>query len=44
MLEPLTNWAGNITFGAARVHRPASVGEVQEIVSAAGELRVLDFQ
>ncbi|WP_238013028.1 FAD-binding protein [Dactylosporangium sp. AC04546] len=35
------NWAGNITFEAARVHRPESVEQVQEIVSAAEQVRVL---
>ncbi|MEU4419342.1 D-arabinono-1,4-lactone oxidase [Actinoplanes sp. NPDC024001] len=41
MRERLTNWAGNIVFGAERVHRPRSVAEVREIVAAAGRLRVL---
>lgn len=41
MRERLTNWAGNIVFGAERLHRPGTVGEVQEIVAAAGRLRVL---
>jgi alditol oxidase len=37
----LTNWAGNIEFGAHRVHRPRSVAEVQEIVAGSGRVRVL---
>jgi xylitol oxidase len=37
----VSNWAGNIEFGAARVHRPGSVPEVQEIVAAAERVRVL---
>lgn len=37
----LTNWAGNITFGAARVHRPSSVDEVREVVAGAERVRVL---
>ena len=41
MLEPLTNWAGNVTFGAKHVHRPRSVAEVREIVAEATRLRVL---
>jgi xylitol oxidase len=41
MREHLTNWAGNIVFGAERVHRPRSVDEVRDIVAAAGRLRVL---
>jgi len=37
----VTNWAGNITFGARRLHRPAALPELQEIVRAGGPLRVL---
>jgi alditol oxidase len=37
----VSNWAGNIEFGAARVHRPGSVAEVQEIVANAERVRVL---
>ena len=36
-----TNWAGNYTYGASRVHRPATREEVQEIVSSAPRVRVL---
>jgi xylitol oxidase len=36
-----TNWAGNITFGAARVHRPASVDEVRRLVAGANQVRAL---
>jgi xylitol oxidase len=36
-----TNWAGNVTFGAARVHRPASVPELQELVAGAERVRAL---
>src|SRR5258708_37549151 len=28
-----TNWAGNVTFGAERFHRPASVPELQHLVA-----------
>src|SRR5260370_25315652 len=28
-----TNWAGNVTFGAERFHRPASVPELQRLVA-----------
>lgn len=28
-----SNWAGNITFGAARIHRPSSVAELQRVVA-----------
>jgi xylitol oxidase len=36
-----TNWAGNVTFGAADLHRPASVGELQSVVARSGRIRVL---
>ncbi len=35
------NWAGNYRYGAARLHRPRSLGEVQEIVAAAAKIHVL---
>jgi alditol oxidase len=35
------NWAGNYTYGAARVHRPATIDQLREIVAAAGRIRVL---
>jgi alditol oxidase len=38
---PARNWAGNITFGAARVHRPGSVDEVRRVVAGAGRVRAL---
>ncbi len=41
MNERVTNWAGNIIFGARSVRRPTSVAEVQEIVAAGGPIRVL---
>ncbi|WP_436523031.1 FAD-binding protein [Actinoplanes sp. HUAS TT8] len=40
-MEPLTNWAGNITFGARRVLRPRSLDEARELITAATKLRVL---
>jgi alditol oxidase len=36
-----TNWAGNLTYGAATLHRPATVEELQEIVAASSSLRAL---
>jgi xylitol oxidase len=36
-----TNWAGTHTYAAAALHRPASVEELQEIVAAAPQIRVL---
>jgi xylitol oxidase len=41
MSERVTNWAGNIVFGAQRVHRPGSVAELQEVVARAATARVL---
>jgi len=35
------NWADNHTFSAARVHRPASVAEVREIVARASRVRAI---
>jgi xylitol oxidase len=36
-----TNWAANLTYRAARLHRPASLEQVQELVAGASRLRVL---
>jgi xylitol oxidase len=41
MSERVTNWAGNIIFGAKQLHRPTSVDEIQDLVAAGGPLRVL---
>ncbi len=40
MTETLRNWAGNLTFHAARVHRPDSVEQVREIVAAEPRITV----
>jgi xylitol oxidase len=37
----LTNWAGNIAFGAARFHEPESVAELQAVVGASDRVRAL---
>ncbi len=37
----VANWAGNIEFRAERVHRPASVADLQRIVAGADKVRVL---
>ncbi|MEU3184216.1 D-arabinono-1,4-lactone oxidase [Streptomyces sp. NPDC006923] len=37
----MTNWARNITFSAARVHRPSSVERLREIVAGSRSVRVL---
>ena len=36
-----SNWAGNYEYRAERVHRPATLEQVQEIVVAARQVRVL---
>src|SRR5260370_32857352 len=36
-----TNWAGNVTFGAERFHRPASVPELQRLVARSRRVRAL---
>jgi xylitol oxidase len=36
-----TNWAGNYTYRAARVHRPATLRELREIVAATPRIRAL---
>jgi alditol oxidase len=41
MTAPLTNWAGNVTFSAAQVHRPTSVEQLQAIVAGSSRLRAL---
>jgi xylitol oxidase len=36
-----TNWAGNYTYRAGRLHRPTSLEQVQDVVAAARRIRVL---
>ncbi|MEV4648636.1 D-arabinono-1,4-lactone oxidase [Saccharopolyspora sp. NPDC049357] len=36
-----TNWAGNLTYSAQRMHRPRSVEEVRRIVAEAGRIKPL---
>jgi xylitol oxidase len=36
-----TNWAGNVRFGAAEQHSPASVAELQAVVARAGRVRAV---
>ncbi|MGW7824749.1 D-arabinono-1,4-lactone oxidase [Streptomyces puniciscabiei] len=36
-----TNWAGNVTFGAARVHRPTSLAELRSLIAARPRVGVL---
>jgi len=37
----LRNWAGNVTYSAARLHEPRTVEELQEIVARSPRLRAL---
>ncbi len=37
----LRNWAGNVTFGATRVHRPETIEAVQEVVEGSRRVRAL---
>lgn len=37
----LTTWAGNLTYGAARVHEPRTVEQVQDVVAGARRVRAL---
>ena len=41
MRAPITNWAGNVTFGAARLHQPDSVDELRRIVQSSRNVRAL---
>lgn len=36
-----TNWAGNVTYRAARVHRPRTLDELRAVVAAAPSIRAL---
>ena len=36
-----TNWAGNYTYGAERIHEPATLDELRSLVSSAARIRVL---
>ncbi|MEJ3745733.1 FAD-binding protein [Actinomycetes bacterium KLBMP 9797] len=37
----ITNWARNVTFGARRLHRPASLDELCAVVAGADRIRAL---
>jgi alditol oxidase len=39
--QALTNWAGNVAFGAARTLRPGTVEQVREMVAGSARTRVL---
>lgn len=36
-----TNWAGNVRFGAATIHRPTSVPALRKLVAGADRLHPL---
>jgi alditol oxidase len=40
-MSRLTNWAGNVTFGAATLHRPASVADLQRLVASSDRIHAL---
>ncbi|MDQ7907368.1 FAD-binding protein [Phytohabitans sp. ZYX-F-186] len=39
--ERTSNWAGNVTFTAARLHRPSTVAELQALVAGAERIHAL---
>ncbi|HEY3611190.1 MAG TPA: D-arabinono-1,4-lactone oxidase [Pseudonocardiaceae bacterium] len=41
MSTTATNWAGNVTFAAARTHRPDSLDELRRIVAHTGHIRAI---
>jgi len=41
MTEKHSNWAGNLTYGAARLHRPNTADQVQELVARHNKLKAL---
>lgn len=41
MTESLRNWAGNLAYRAAQVHRPATLDELRQVVAASPRLRAL---
>lgn len=41
LVTPRANWAGNVVFSAAAVHRPGTVAELQQLVAGATRVRAL---
>jgi xylitol oxidase len=41
MDEQVRNWAGNVTFGAATLHRPSTVEELRRLVAGTARIRAL---
>ena len=40
-LVPRKNWAGNVIFGARRIHKPQTIDELRRIVAGCGRIRAL---
>ena len=41
MLKNSTNWAGNYVYGAAQIHRPQTIAQIQELVNQTNNLKAL---
>jgi xylitol oxidase len=41
MIQNCSNWAGNYTYRAKKLHRPSTIEQVQEIVASTPRVRVL---
>ena len=41
MLKNSTNWAGNYVYGAAKLHRPKTIEQIQELVNQSNKLKAL---
>lgn len=42
-LVPRTNWAGNVIFGAAQIHKPESVDSLRRTVHGGRQIRALGY-
>ncbi|MDK3256943.1 D-arabinono-1,4-lactone oxidase [Blastococcus capsensis] len=40
-MRPTANWAGNVAYRAARLHRPTSIAELQDVVARSERVKVL---
>ena len=41
MIEKRSNWAGNLTYSAARLHYPTTIEQIQALVNRGSKLKVL---
>jgi alditol oxidase len=41
MIDNPSNWAGNYTYGAAQIHQPATVEQIQELITGGHKLKAL---